>query len=91
MKQKRLKIYLKFGILLFGTSILFNSCQKDEISNAIEDFAKTEQIDYAKLSLNHITLDDLINSENTIDFNNGVLSKISFDLNSNLNLKSLIH
>lgn len=51
MKQKRLKNYLKIGILLFGISVLLNACQKDSLNDSQETLGKKE---IKRISLNEL-------------------------------------
>ncbi|RBP28389.1 hypothetical protein DFR65_1075 [Oceanihabitans sediminis] len=53
MKKKKLKNYLKLGILLFGVSIFFIACQKEEF-NVIEN-VKNTTTSYKVVSLNQLT------------------------------------
>lgn len=54
MKQKRLKNYLKLGVLLFGIPILIYSCQKDDsISQSeVEGNNSVSKIDFQTFSAN---------------------------------------
>ncbi len=51
MKQKRLKNYLKIGILLFGISVLLYACQKDSLNDSQETEGEKE---IKRISLNEL-------------------------------------
>lgn len=50
MKQKRLKNLLKLGFLLFGTSFVIISCQKDESPAVVEDLSLLKGFHFSTLS-----------------------------------------
>ena len=52
MKKQKLKNYLKLGILLFGVSIFFIACQKEELYQ--QDAITTTETSYKVISLNEI-------------------------------------
>ena len=73
--NKRKQIYLKFGILLFGISLILTNCHYDEI-----DLQQNES-NQSDLKFNRITLTEL-NSKSNIKEKLKNLSK-SFDVNKN--------
>ncbi|WP_179375724.1 hypothetical protein [Winogradskyella wichelsiae] len=62
MKNKRLKNYLKIGILLLGIPILFFTCEKGEQKQELESNFKTVQVNDAISFLN-------LNSQNLANRN----------------------
>ena len=88
MKYKHIHVYIKLVILFFCMSLFVIACQKDETLPTEEDFAKTELIDFANLKLNNSSLEDLVNQLSGIDFGSGILSRVDFGFNQNLNLRT---
>ncbi|WP_142785928.1 hypothetical protein [Changchengzhania lutea] len=60
MKKQKLKNYLKFGILILGISLLFQSCSKDEIID-LQEF-KNNNLIVETVSLNEIENNSLFSS-----------------------------
>lgn len=61
MKQKRLKNYLKLGILIFGTSLLFTNCQKDDTSSGQDENPETLQNNVKSSYVSGDEIPDIIN------------------------------
>ncbi len=63
MRKQKLKIYLKFGILLFGISLFIISCQKDDDLKATEYNQEKSQFKISYVGKAEIENNNLLNSK----------------------------
>ena len=65
MRNKRLKNYLKLGVLLFGITIFVIACQKD---NLVEQEALESSVNEIPISIKTVSLDEVGETFNTLKY-----------------------
>ena len=58
MRKQRIKHYLKLGILLFGVSMVFVNCQKEETLEHNEETVESNSSEFSRVSINDLIKND---------------------------------